>query len=280
MAEKLTSPDKVLFPKLGITKGQMAEYYSKVAHRMMPYLKNRLLSSVRCPQGIESACFFKKHPKTDNKNVGIVNVMGADGETDEYFYLKNKEGLMYEVQMNTVEFHLWGSTVDHLENPDMMVFDLDPDEGMGLEQIRQGVRDLKSLLDDLSLTTFLKTSGGKGYHIVIPFIPSSDWTSFKEFAHNIAKLMESTWPGKYTSNSRKNKRRGRIFVDWLRNGRGATSIASYSLRSRESASVSMPLSWKELDKVAPADIHMEEAIKRLKGKDPWEGFFDIEQKFK
>ena len=162
----------------------------------------------------------------------------------------------------------------------MMGFDLDPDEGMALERIRQGVKDLKGMLDQLYLTSYLKTSGGKGYHVVIPFKPVGGWETFHEFARNMAKTMEAMWPDRYTSNVRKDRRNDRIFIDWIRNGRGATSIAPYSVRAREGAPVSMPIAWKELDTVTPDGISMEEAVKRLRRKDPWTGFFDNEQQLK
>lgn len=182
--------------------------------------------------------------------------------------------------MNTLEFHSWGSRVETLEKPDVMVFDLDPDEGLDLDSVRRGVKDLKSLLDDLHMTSYLKTSGGKGYHVVIPFKPSTGWDTFHQFAQNIAKTMEAKWPDRYTSNVRKNSRKNRIFVDWMRNGRGATSIVPYALRAREGAPVSMPIAWKELDTVSPQGIGMEEAVARMRRKDPWQDFFTQNQRLK
>ncbi len=154
-----------------------------------------------------------------------------------------------------------------------MVFDLDPDEKMSLNQIRQGVKDLKSVLDQLSLKSFLKTSGGKGYHVVVPIQTKISWEQFKSIAKQIAIYMEEKWPDKYTSNMRKNQRKGKIFIDWVRNTKGATSVAPYSLRARPKASVSMPISYNELDKIAPDEITLFDAIKRVKKKNPWKDFF-------
>lgn len=274
----ITHLDKILYKKSGITKGDIAAYYAAVAERMLPYLENRILSVVRCPGGIESSCFYKKHPAKDYRFIHTVPVTSDDGGTEEYYYLSDERGLLSEVQMNTLEFHTWGSRVETLEQPDVMVFDLDPAEGMELERIRQGVKDLKSILDQLSLVSFLKTSGGKGYHVVIPFSPAAGWDAFNEFARNTAKTMAAMWPDRYTSNVRKNRRINRIFIDWIRNGRGATSIAPYSVRAREGAPVSMPIAWKELDTVTPDGISMEEAVKRLRRKDPWEAFFTSDQR--
>ena len=276
----LTHPDKVLFTESGITKGDVARYYLRVAPRMLPHLENRLISSVRCPGGIESACFYKKHPAGDIRGVATVPVPGRDGKSEDYYYVADIYGLLGEVQMNTLEFHTWGCHAQTLEQPDMMVFDLDPDEGMELGRVRQGVKDLKSLLDRLELTAYLKTSGGKGYHIVLPFWPASGWDAFHGFAQNIAKAMEATWPDRYTSNARKNKRTGKIFVDWVRNGRGATSVAPYSVRARKGAPVSMPIAWRELDTVAPNGVDMAGAVSRLRRKDPWAGFFEQGQQLK
>lgn len=270
----ITHPEKVLYPESGITKGDIAAYYRKVAKRMLPYLEKRILSVVRCPGSIGTACFYRKHPDNHHSGTDVVTIPAKSGEEETYFYVDDISGLMYEVQMNTLEFHTWGSRVDRLEKPDVMVFDLDPDEGMDLERIRQGVRDLKGILDALSLDSYLKTSGGKGYHIVVPFKPAAGWDTFYAFAENVAKTMEARWPDRYTSNVRKKQRKNRIFVDWLRNGRGATSIAPYSVRAREGAPVSMPITWKELDTVSPQGVFMADAIARLRRKDPWPDFFD------
>ncbi|HEX3026204.1 MAG TPA: non-homologous end-joining DNA ligase, partial [Clostridia bacterium] len=204
----------------------------------------------------------------------------GSGETEDYFYIESPSGLITEAQMGTLEFHIWGSRADNLEKPDMMVFDLDPDEGMEVEKIRAGVRDIKSVLEQLSLVSFLKTSGGKGYHVVVPFEPSVTWDSFHDFARRIAEFMEQKWPDRYTSNVRKDRRKGKIFIDWMRNGRGATSIAPYSLRARKGASVSMPISWDELDTVAPDGVDMAGALMRISGRDPWKDFYEIRQRLK
>lgn len=277
---KITNPDKVIFTNPDITKGDVIRYYAKVAERMLPYVSHRILSIVRCPKGISQACFYKKHPGPSSKAVVIHPVIGSDGESEDYFYIDSPVGLVAEAQMGTLEFHTWGSRVEELEKPDIMVFDLDPDEGMDLSQVRQGVRDMQEILQELSLNAYLKTSGGKGYHVVVPLQPAVSWEVFNDFAKKMAQVMEQKWPDRYTSNVRKAKRVGKIFIDWIRNGRGATSIAPYSLRAREGATVSMPISWAELDTVAPDGIDMAEALRRISGQDPWQGFFDQEQQLK
>ena len=153
--------------------------------------------------------------------------------------------------------------------PDVMVFDLDPDEGLDLAAVRQGVRDLKRILDQLGWQSYLKTSGGKGYHVVVPVDSFEDWEHFRDAAKEIAHMMVTKWPDKYTANVRKQSRQGKIFIDWLRNTRGATSVAPWSVRMRPSLPVSCPIAWSELGKIAPDGIDMQEALKRLKRKDPW-----------
>ncbi len=269
----ISNPDKVIFNKPKITKYDIALYYQKVAKRMLPYIENRIISTIRCPEGIKEECFFKKHFESINYGIGQIEIPSDKGRKEDYYYIKNQEGLISEVQMNGYEFHIWGSKVTNINQPDMMVFDLDPDEKLSLEKLREGVKDLKSILDELNLKSYLKTSGGKGYHIVVPTTKLKTWNKFSDFAENIAHVMEAKWPEKYTSNVRKEKRKGKIFIDWIRNTKSATSVAPYSVRVREGARVSMPIKWSELNKVKPDEITMEEAIKRLKRKDPWEDFY-------
>ena len=263
LIEVISSPDKVVFKNPDITKIEIARYYSRVAEKMLPYIKNRKLSLVVCPQGIEN-CFFKK-----NISEGVP--LSPINDTND---------LLSHVQNNAIEFHTWGSTIGSIEKPDVMVFDLDPDEGLNLESVRQGVRDLKSVLDSLGLVSLLKTSGNKGYHIAVPLKPCADWDFISDFAKNVAVVMERKWPERYTSNVRKENRKGKIFIDWIRNGRGATSVAPYSIRSKTGARVSMPIGWNMLNRIAPNDITMEECLKRIKKNDPWKDFFKISQKIR
>jgi len=277
---RVTSPDKVIFDDPPVTKADVVRYYERVSGRMLPYVSHRVLSIVRCPKGISEACFYKKHPGPGSKGVVTLPVTDGEGETEEYFYIENTQGLLYEAQMGTLEFHAWGSRVENIDAPDMMVFDLDPDEGMELERVRRGARDIRELLLELSLISYLKTSGGKGYHVVVPLRPAAPWEAFHDFARRVAEVMEGKWPERYTANVRKARRRGRIFIDWIRNGRGATSVAPYSIRARAGARVSMPITWEELDAVAPDGVGMRDALQRIEGGDPWEGFFTNEQRLR
>ncbi len=270
----ISNPQKIIFKNPKITKLDIIKYYKEVSKYMLPYIKNRLISVIRMPNGFGGEKFFKKHLENKNKGIGKKILKNDNGNKEDYYYIKNSDGLISEVQMNSYEFHIWGSTVKNLEKPDIMVFDLDPDEKLDIKKLREGVKDLKSILDELNLKSYLKTSGGKGYHIVVPIKNNMSWNKFRKTAKDIAKLMETKWPNKYTSNMRLKNRKGKIFIDWVRNTRSSTSVAPYSIRLRKKCSVSMPLKWSELDKVKPDEITINEAIKRCKRKNPWDGFFD------
>lgn len=269
----ITHPEKVIYKNPRITKKEIIKYYELVAARMLPYIENRIISVKRCPEGIEGNIFFKKHLEPNRDGIKMIKLPNSKDKKDDYYYITNTLGLLNEANMNSIEFHVWGSNVKKLDNPDIMVFDLDPDEKLNIDKVRSGVKDLKKILDELKLKSFLKTSGGKGYHVVVPIKSKMTWEEFRRVAKNIAKLMESKWPNKYTSNMRIEKRKRKIFIDWVRNTKGATSIAPYSLRARKNATVSMPIKWSELDKIKPNEITINEAIKRLKRKEPWKDFF-------
>jgi len=268
----ISNSDKLIYKKPNISKMEVIKYYRAVCKKMLPYLKNRIISVVRCPDGIEGTTFFKKHLENETEGITKIEILNKNTEKEDYYYITNSTGLIHEAQKNSIEFHVWGSRIQALKEPDTLVFDLDPDEKLSLKRLRDGVKDLKSILDDLNLKSYLKTSGGKGYHILVP-IKNVDWNEFRAIAKNIAELMESKWPDKYTSNIRKEKRKNKIFIDWVRNTKGATSIAPYSLRARPNAPVSFPISWNELDKIKPNGITIKEALKRIKQKDPWVNFF-------
>ena len=260
---KITNPDKILYKNPKVTKLDVVNYYKKVSNKMLPYVENRLLSVVRAPNGVNNEVFFKKH--FDNKYLS---------KSNDYYYITDENGIISEVQMNSIEFHVGPSTVKEKNYPNIMVFDLDPDEKLSIDKIRKGALDLKEILDSINLKSYIKTSGGKGYHILVPFKNKITWKKFEKIAKDIALLMENKYPDKYTTNMSKKERKGKIFIDYLRNKKGATSVAPYSLRIRKKASVSMPIKWSELNKIKPDEITINEAIKRLKRKDPWEDFFD------
>lgn len=258
---KITNPHKIIFKNPKVTKLDIALYYESISKHMLPYLKNRLISTIRAPEGTTNDKFFKKH--FDNNYLGKVDIKNTNGHKEDYYYIKNLKGLISEVQMNSFEFHVWGSKVTNINKPDYMVFDLDPDELLPLKKLRTGVKDLKSILDELNLESYLKTSGGKGYHIIVP-IKNTNWEDFRTIAKNIALLMSTRWPDKYTSNIRKKDRKGKIFIDWVRNTKGATSVAPYSLRLRDKPTISVPISWDELDTIKPDSFTIKNIFDKLK----------------
>ena len=262
----LTNPKKIIFNNPKITKEEIFNYYKLVLCRMLPLIKDRLISTVRCPNGITEDIFYKKHMENIDGYLGCKKI-----NNEKYYYIKDELGVLSEVQMNSYEFHIWGSKVNGINHPDILVFDLDPDEHLSIKKVREGVKDLKKILDSYNLKSYLKTSGGKGYHIVVP-IKGITWKEARKITKNIAELMSVKWPEKYTSNIKKSSRKGKIFIDWQRNIKSATSVAPYSLRLKNKPRVSMPIKWSELDKVKPDDITIDEAIKRLKRKNPWEDF--------
>lgn len=273
---KITHPEKVIFKKEKITKLDIIKYYQKVSKRMMPFLQKRLISTIRCPSGNIKETFFKKH--LDNSSKGIKKViLKSSNLKNDYYYLTDVRGLISEVQLNSYEFHLWGSSASKISHPNIMVFDLDPDEKLDIKALRQGVLDLKNILDNLNLKSYLKTSGGKGYHIVVPISSIKTWSEFKATAHKIALLLSEKWPLKYTVNMRKKDRQNKIFIDWMRNTKGATFVCPYSLRLRPHAPISLPIKWSDLTKIKPSEVTLQNVSKYLKRKDPWSDFFSIKQ---
>ena len=247
MAVKISNPERVIYPDSGITKGQLASYYAQVSGIMMPWLANRPISLVRCPQGRAKKCFFQKHDAGSfGEHVRHVPVKEKNGSTEDYLYVDSAEGLLTCVQMGTIEFHGWGSRVTDYEKPDRMVFDLDPDEDLGFEQVKQAAFDLKRHLGDLGLVTFPMTTGGKGVHVIAPLTPRADWPAVKDFTHRFALALSAAEPDRFLANMSKAKRKGRIFIDYLRNQRGATAILPYAARARPNAPVAAPVSWEEL----------------------------------
>lgn len=264
----LTNKDKIIYPKEKITKGEIFEYYKKVSSRMIKYLNDRLISTVRSPEGIDKEVFFMKHLNTKSKNIGKKKVNG-----EEYYYIKNERGLLEEVQMNSYEFHIWGSKVKEINKPDLLVFDFDPDKKLSLKKVRDAVIDLKKILDKLKLKSYLKTSGGKGYHVYVP-LKTNSWQETEKISKSITDIMVQKNNKLYTSNIRMDKRKHKIFIDYLRNKKGATSVCPYSLRLKDKAAVSCPIKYSELYKIGPKDITIKNIDKRLKKRDPWINIFN------
>jgi bifunctional non-homologous end joining protein LigD len=249
----LTHPDKQVDSESKLTKQQLADYFWAVREHMLPHIIDRPLSIVRCPQGSTKPCFFQKHV-TDNLPKGIdgIDIRGRrSGVVESYITLSSALGLAGLAQMGVLEIHPWGSTNRDIEKPDRLIFDLDPDEAIPWKTLAEGAKEVRSRLKDCKLETFLKTTGGKGLHIVAPINPEHDWPVVKEFAHAIANQMAAENKALYLTKMTKADRKGKIFIDYLRNDRGATSIAPFSPRARHGAPVAVPMDWKELDATKP-----------------------------
>ncbi|MDQ3618016.1 MAG: DNA ligase D [Pseudomonadota bacterium] len=276
---RISSPEKVLYPGEKITKQQVADYYRAVAPLLLPEVVNRPLSLLRCPEGIEGACFFQKHHAgTLGANVHAVPVRKKDGGTDDYLFIDDAGGLLDLVQMNTLELHPWGSRNADIEHPDRLVFDLDPGEGVKWPAIVAAARDVRNKLKQIGMESFVRLSGGKGLHVVVPIKSGPTWPQVKAFCEAFADAMATQAPQLYVATASKAKRRGVIFIDWLRNGRGATSVASWSLRARAGAGVAMPLRWDELGKTrSGADYPLERALQRAARlrKPAWQGWEQV-----
>jgi bifunctional non-homologous end joining protein LigD len=245
---EISSPGRVIFPELGLTKKDLADYYATIEPLIMVDAANRPMTLIRFPSGRTGESFFQKHDKgTFGPHVKHIPIEESDGDTEEYLYFDDIKGLLACVQMGTIEFHGWGSTVDKVEYPDRLVFDLDPDVGLDFERVKEAALRLKALLGDLGLKTFPLLSGGKGLHVVAPLDQTRDWPTVKSFAERFTRAIAEAEPKLFTANSRKVERKGRIFLDWLRNQRGATAVMPYSARGREGAPVAAPIAWDELD---------------------------------
>jgi bifunctional non-homologous end joining protein LigD len=274
----LTHPDRVLWPEAGITKQGLADYYASVWDWIEPHIVKRPLSLVRCPTGISDACFFQKHEWKGM--VRAIELIRDPKDGEKLVSVSSLEGLLALVQASALEIHPWGSTGDDLEHPDRLIFDLDPGDGVAFADMIAGANEIRERLHAMKLESFAKTSGGKGLHVVVPLRPSAGWDEAKDFCRIVAESMERDSPQRYTSTVTKRERKGKIYVDYLRNGRGATAIAPYSSRARAEAGVATPLAWEELSSLTAADLYtlgnIENRMAQL-GSDPWAEIGRIKQ---
>lgn len=281
--EHITHPEKVLYPEQDITKLQLFEYYNKVKKWMLPYIINRPLTLVRCPNGYTKQCFYQKHiDKSISSPLKSILIKEKNGKK-QYTYLDDEEGLLSLPQLNTLEIHTWGSSINNIEKPDILVFDLDPAPDVKWKEVVAAAFDVKKQLQKLKLKSFVKTTGGKGLHIVVPIKPEYDWDDIKVFTQTFVKYLVQENPEKYIGTMTKSKRVGKIFIDYLRNLRGATFIAPYSTRARANATVSTPIHWEELTtNIKDTSFTIKTIMKRLQKmkRDPWKNFFETKQSLK
>jgi bifunctional non-homologous end joining protein LigD len=270
----ISHPDKLLFPPNGPTKWELASYYARVAPAMLPHIKGRPLSLLRCPDGTGAKCFYQKHADASvNAAVNRMEVPESGG-TATYMSAGSAKAIVSLVQWGVIEFHPWGSRVPKLDRPDILIMDLDPDEATPWKDLAATARAMRDMLESAGLRAFLKTTGGKGLHIVIPIKPTITWTQAKEITHAIADRMVSAAPDRFISTASKAKRSGKIFIDYLRNAEGATAVAPYAVRARESAPVATPIEWEELKRdVRFAHFNVRNIPERLDAiPDPWATF--------
>jgi bifunctional non-homologous end joining protein LigD len=277
---RVTHPNRVLFPGQGITKQNIIDYYLAVADDILPHIVGRPLSLVRCPDGTAGDCFFQKHASRGFPEAFKPIRIKEKSGSDIYLYIEDVRGLVAGVQMGALELHIWGSHVDTLEKPDRIVFDFDPDEDLDFGQVKEAAIEMRERLNAVDLESFVMASGGKGLHVVVPLTPRYGWDEVKGFAEAMARILAAEKPDRYLADMSKSRRKGRIFVDYLRNGRGATAIAPFSSRARKGAPVSWPIAWSALGRLESAHPFAVDtgaaALKKQKG-DPWKGYFDVDQ---
>ncbi|QOY22148.1 DNA ligase D [Xanthomonas citri] len=276
----LSSPTKLIYPDIRATKGDVWDYYQAVMDHLLPQIVGRPLSIIRCPSGAEKPCFFQKHHTAGLERVSSVKLTEETGTNAYYLVVEDAPGLLELVQFNALEFHPWGSHADRPDVADRVVFDLDPGPDVPFAEVKRAANDIRKLLAQLELESFLRVSGGKGLHVVVPLNPGCDWEVTKRFAKGFADALAQSEPQRFIATATKRLRNKRIFVDYLRNGRGATAVASYSLRGRPGAPVALPLAWSDLSKLQRADAFtlrdVPEKLRRRR-KDPWADMDRIRQ---
>ena len=267
----ITHPERVMDKPSGITKLELATYQQAVAPWLLPFADKRPLALVRCPSGDAQKCFFQKHAAAGFGD----SIRNADVDGENVLYVSNAKGILELVQFNVIELHGWGARLPGADKPDWIVFDLDPDTGLAFEKVIDAAFELKEQLTKLGLLSYVKTTGGKGLHVVVPLKPQRDWPQIKQFAHAVAELMVDRAPARYVATMSKRLRRGKIFIDYLRNGSGSTAILPYSPRARANMTVAMPVAWNDLKKVDPRDytVRTVPGLLKKRRKDPWADMF-------
>jgi bifunctional non-homologous end joining protein LigD len=281
---RLTHPDKVLDTATGITKQALAHYYQSIAGAMLPYVANRPLTLVRCLDGSGKPCFFQKHKNEmlsgDFTSVDVVS--RRTGKHEEFISLSTPEAIVELAQLGVLEVHPWGSKNNSLEFPDQIIFDLDPDAAIDWRTLSESAQQVRERLKAAGLKSFVKSTGGKGLHVVAPIAPAYSWSEVKDFAHNLVLGMEKESPSLFLTKMTKAARAGKIFLDYLRNDRGATAVAPFSPRARSGLPVALPLSWKELDAAEPPRFHVSDfdTWKQRLSRDPWKEMPGLQQSLK
>jgi len=274
---KFSNLEKVLYPEQNLRKAELIAYYASIASVMLPHVQDRPLTLVRCPNG-RGKCFFQKHANEGVPDfVRRVPIAEADEKFEDYLVVDDPRGLVSLAQLGVLEVHTWPCHAAQVERPDQFVFDLDPGEGLAWSAVTAATLELRDRLQALGLESFVKTTGGKGLHVVLPVRPQLDWDTHKAFASALSDAMARDSPRKYLTSMRKDQRKGRVFLDYLRNGRGATAVAPYSTRAREGATVATPLSWDELEAKTQPSFNVGSVLGRLSQPDPWREYSKLKQ---
>jgi bifunctional non-homologous end joining protein LigD len=261
---KITHPDRVVFEEGKITKGDVARYYATVAPSLLPEIRNRPITVVRCPSGVKADCFYQRNVGFGLGTQVYPFLWKYKGRSYNYIYVKDVMGIMQMIQMGVIEIHPWGATIDNIHRPDRMIFDLDPDPSIPFSTVKHAAREIRARLQKAGLESALKCTGGKGLHLVVPLMPTRSWNEIKAWASAFAHTMVRESPDQYVATITKSKRKGKILIDFFRNDYTATSIASYSLRARAGAPVSVPLEWRELTRLESAShFGMDVVLKRI-----------------
>lgn len=270
---KLTHPDRILYPDQGITKRELALYYTKIADWMLPHVESRPLTLVRCPEGHKKQCFYQRHLRGSHDPAIVPIKVRERGSIVSYVSVESLAGLVALVQMGALELHAWGSRKENIEKPDRLIFDLDPDPAVPWKLLRDAARRLRWRLGDLGLGAFVKTTGGKGLHVVVPVVPNHDWDFAKEFSRAVAQSLVEEAPDQYIATMSKARRKGKVFIDYLRNARTASAICAYSPRARSGAPVSVPLRWEEINDDPRQKFTIANVPARLgQIQDPWKDY--------
>jgi bifunctional non-homologous end joining protein LigD len=280
---RLTHPDRVYYPDLGFTKLDLALYYVTIADAVLPHLAGRPLTLVRCPDGLGGETFYQKHPGVWTPPQ--VRRFVVPGKSEEHLFVDSVPGLVALAQVGILEIHPWNSRAAHLEEPDQVIFDLDPDESLPFSRVAAAARRVRALLGERGLESFVKTTGGKGLHVCVPLEPVQGWEELEEFTRAVALRLARDEPEAFTANMAKAQRKGKLFVDYLRNVRGANAVGAFSTRAREGAPVSVPVHWDELDRLSgPTDFTVAEVPVRVLestsglAADPWARYREVKQR--
>src|SRR5688572_7093956 len=275
---RISNPDRVVYPDLGRTKLDLVRYYDAVTERMLPHVENRPLTLVHCPAGLQAPCNYMRHRRVWGPSVLKRVAIKEKTKTGEYLAVVNLEGIVALAQMGIIEVHTWNSTIDDVERPNRTVWDLDPGPDVAFADVIKGAIAVRNLLDTLGLQSWVKTTGGHGIHVVAPLTPQRQWDECLAFAKAVAEALSRTDPSRYTTTFAKAGREQKILIDYLRNNRTNTSVAAFSARAKPSATISMPVSWKQLTaRLQPAAFTVTTAPKKLRT-DPWRDYWTCKQK--